>query len=162
MMTEIPLSPSELDLIERLEARTCIIDECWHWNGAKVLDGYGVISFRGEQHRIYRLVFSIYCGESIPNMFVCHTCDNRACWNINHLWQGTPAENTQDMWAKNRQGKFKRGRKIGESWKLTQANVIDIRQQLDMGISNKELAEEYGVSDVMISRIKLRKAWAWL
>ena len=162
-MTLEPLSRIELEVIERLEAKTVITEQgCWKWHGSTVEDGYGVISYQGQQHRIHRLIYSIYKGALIPGMLICHTCDNPPCWNIDHIWQGTYSDNTQDMWAKNRQGKFKRGRKHGESSKLFVNDIHEIRKLLDVKIPNTEIAKRFGVSGVMISRIKLRKAWAWL
>ncbi len=50
------------------------------------------------------------------------------------------------------------GSKNGNS-KLTELDVLQIKKNLKEGVSNKELAIKYNVSDVAISKIKNNKNW---
>lgn len=152
------------DLIKRLSAKTSILDSgCYHWNGCKSVDNYGLISYQNKQWRINRLIYTIHNGPITDSKLVCHSCDNPSCWYHEHLWLGDHQDNTQDMWAKGRESKRKRGRKIGESSKLTADEVIEIRKLLEEGIlTQSEIGHKFFVTGVMVSRIKLGKAWAWL
>lgn len=153
------------DVLERLNAKTyiCPNTNCWIWQGSVVDDGYGVISFLAQQVRVHRLSFELHKGPIPSGLLICHTCDNPSCWNPDHLFTGTWQDNTRDMWNKGREGKFKRGRKLGESSKLCKREVLEIRQLIKEGIlTQREIGYKYLVSDVMVSRIKLGKAWSWL
>jgi hypothetical protein len=86
---------------------------------------------------------------------ICHTCDNPACINIDHLWAGTHLENTKDMMTKNRHI----GYAIGEqniNCKLTKDKIKLIRNDKRIG---KEIALEYGVTQANISLIKKGQTW---
>lgn len=88
-----------------------------------------------------------------------HKCDNPACINQEHLYWGTQEKNLKDMTERGRRAYGKLLSSSGESnpmAKLTRDQVEEIRGSSQTG---RKLALEYGVSEVMISRIKHRHSW---
>jgi ribosome-binding protein aMBF1 (putative translation factor) len=102
---------------------------------------------------------------------VLHRCDNPPCVNPDHLSLGTAADNAADRDAKGRSGtagernhnrqfpERVRGAKNPNA-KLTNAVVAAIRARYrDGGISQQALGDEYGVTQVQVSRIVRGRAW---
>jgi hypothetical protein len=103
----------------------------------------------------HRISWEIHRGPIPPGLHVCHKCDTPSCVNPDHLFLGTAADNMADKCAKGR-GNFRRGMTSGRA-KLTDADVVAIRADRRL---QAEIAEAYGVSNPIISRIKSRKIWA--
>ena len=77
-------------------------DECWGWSGW-TSKGYGkmYVLERDADTGAHVISWFIHKG-SWPTLDTLHTCDNPPCTNINHLFEGTAADNSQDMVRKGR------------------------------------------------------------
>jgi hypothetical protein len=84
-------------------------DECWPWIGSHDRNGYGHLTRFGKQVRAHRVAWELANGRE-PRGCICHSCDNPACVNPAHLWEGSHADNMRDMHAKRRHpgGSFRR------------------------------------------------------
>jgi hypothetical protein len=128
---------------------------CWLWTGALTRKGYGHMCLAsGKTMTAHRRSWQLHYGEIPPGMHVLHRCDVRCCVNPDHLFLGTNQDNTDDKVRKGRQGRM-HGEKNHQA-KLTE---IDVRTILSMGGSNIAIGRIFGVSNVLISRIRQRKAW---
>lgn len=134
-------------------------DECWIWRGV-VTKGYG--QFRVNVHRwsAHRLAYHFAHGEIPDGKLVCHSCDNPLCVNPAHLWIGTALDNNADRSHKGRtsHNSINYGSKSGRA-KLTESDVIRIRQMMSDGMTNKDIAARYPVDVSVISCIRHRKLW---
>lgn len=119
--------------------------ECWEWLGAKYGSGYGVFNDRGVLIGAHRMAFRIAHGAIPDGKHVCHTCDNRVCVNPAHLFAGTRNDNMLDCYRKGRHSLLKLGA----------GDVQEIHRRLADGESQQKIANDFGVSQVHISRVKL-------
>lgn len=147
-------------------------NECWLWTGAVHHAGRGIVWVSEERRAgiASRVAWELTNGPIPEGLLVCHHCDNPLCMNPAHLFLGTPAQNSADMVAKNRQcsgdrshfhldGDQRRGENHPTA-KLSERQVYDIRRRYaEGGVLQRELGAEYGVSQNQISRIVLREAW---
>jgi hypothetical protein len=128
------------------------MSKCIEWTGERTKAGYGVI----EGALAHRVVWTMANGRIPKGMFVCHSCDNKACINLEHLWLGTPSDNVRDMWAKGR-GHRHGG---GGRGKLTEDQVREMRRLVADGASNYEMCRKFHVTSTTVSHVISRRSWA--
>lgn len=147
------MAPPRIPVKGRLLERAVFLENgCWIYGGSKTSDGYGVLGVgRGKQVRAHRASYETFIGSIPAGMLVCHKCDVPLCINPDHLFLGTPKDNTRDM--------VKKGRKhltIGLSHpnaKLSDTDVVSIRRLRSRGWKLADIAERFSVSFQYVSAI---------
>jgi len=133
---------------------------CMKYIGGKGHYGYGIFYDRSGQKRAHRFSYERHVGEIPKGLEVMHLCDNPSCVAPDHLRLGTHKENMNDCKRKKRN--YLIPARYGEEnnlSKLKAKDVIEIRKQLDMGYSIKNIANRFGVTTQNIRYIKLRLIW---
>jgi hypothetical protein len=132
-------------------------DECWEWQGSRHPKGYGSTK---KNKRTHRVAWELTNGPIPAGLLVCHKCDNPPCVNPAHLFLGTSADNVHDMMKKGRRRAVYHLGDDHPGAKITEADVIAILRARKRSVPLRILAERYGVSVSLISRIALGLAWA--
>lgn len=124
---------------------------CLLWLG-RVDRGYGKIEFRGANWIAHRLSWCAHRGNISGGLFVCHKCDVRACVNPDHLFLGTPAENSADMVRKGRAPS-------GTRHYRTSLTENDVRYILRSPLGRRQLAKQFNLDEKNIGDIKSGAIW---
>jgi hypothetical protein len=145
-----------------LEKRTIDPDRgCWEFTGAKTGLGYGTIKYNAHMVLVHRLSMYIYKGFSLTDKsFCCHSCDNKKCFNPDHIFLGTCKDNVRDCIKKGRKA-IVLGQDQGNS-KLKNDQIPKIRKLLSSGVTQKEISKKFRVHQSTISDIKTGRKWGWL
>ena len=136
----------------------CGSDKCWEWQACRNNHGYGLFRIGGRvrvPYLAHRVAFVITTGDT--ELQVCHHCNNPSCCNPKHLYAGTQKDNMQQCVIDGRAAD-NRGEKHGCA-KLTKSEVHEIRALYIKGRLLCEIADEYGIHRVHVSRICNSKQW---
>lgn len=118
--------------------------------------GYGRISIGSYSGRVrilahrWSMMLSLGVSELPDDLLCCHTCDNRCCVNIKHLFLGTNKDNSVDMVSKGRSVVMLGNAKL--SWEI----VDDIRSS---ELSGVELMKKYNIGSATVSDIRNNKRY---
>lgn len=121
------------------------------WTGDTDRNGYGVFVWHGKRIGAHEAALSFTSGEvRLPQLETCHSCDNPICCNPAHLRFDTRLSNVRDM---HDRGRARRARK------MTDADVVLIRERRAAGARQKDLAEQFGITDGLVSMIVRGVRW---
>jgi hypothetical protein len=130
---------------------------CWFWTGSVGWNGYGLIELNRKAMRAHRLSWLLHYGSLPPDKCVLHHCDNPPCVNPNHLFLGTPKDNSADCRMKGRDF-HARGESHGMV-KLKEKQVLEIRHLRAQGLKQDKIASRFHVSRYAVSDIDCGRSW---
>lgn len=137
---------------------------CWEWQRAKNIHGYGTITINRATRTVYREMYKLINGEITDELHVLHDCDNPSCCNPKHLHLGTISDNMKECYDRGR-SKLRpvslRGTK-NPNHKITELDVIKIRNKYQNGLKQIEIAKIFNISQTQVSDIVNYKAWKQL
>lgn len=130
-------------------------DECWpyigHAWGGQSYDQRPYFRANGRRQIAYRWVYELVNGIVLtPNQLILHSCDNGGypigCCNPKHMRLGTIKENADDMTGRGRIG-------------LPVTIVRAIRNLLEQGRTQQEIADLYGIKRETVSAIAVQRIY---
>lgn len=153
----------EIDPVKRFWIKVNKTSTCWNWIGSKT-KGYGKISLKiNGKHMCVaasRYSYELHKGKIPKGLFVCHSCDNRACVNPSHLWLGSQADNMHDMVEKGRSHHPDVSGEKSHRAILNWQKVNFIRTEYKKGkITMKKLAEKFRVKTPTVQSVINNLNW---
>lgn len=134
-------------------------DDCLIWP-FRSSQGYARVRINRKHRNVSSVVCEKVHGPAPSNKHeAAHSCGKGVdgCVSPSHLRWATSLENSADTVA---HGHVPRGRDLPGA-KLTESDVIAIRRSRGL-ITQKDLANSFGVSSELICLIQRGKRWAWL
>lgn len=123
-------------------------NSCWLWRGSVSDRGYGKFYVKGEQYA-HRFSLKLL---SLPSKgdHAMHLCNNPLCCNPSHLRWGTQKQNMI----------YARDCERIPTAKLNKRSAAEIKNLLELGATQTQLAKQYNVSSRAIRLIKTSQTWA--
>lgn len=137
------------------------LDACWEWQAGLLGNGYGQFKLNGAPTYAHRIAWELTNGPVPERRNVLHRCDNKLCINPAHLFIGTQKENVADAIEKGRREPIIESRRGEKSnWaKVTEKEVLEIREMGRRGYSQRVIGEKFGISRPAVNLIINRKNW---
>jgi hypothetical protein len=148
---ELAVEKIEARLLEQIEPNPDT--DCWVWQGNKNAKGYGRLSYyRSGKTRYllaHRVSYALRYRQDPGSMCVCHTCDNPACVNPEHLFLGTVGDNNRDAFKKGRNktvGEYPKKGVNNPIARYTEAQIKEMRRLYNDGATVRDLVAKFGGS----------------
>ncbi len=154
--------PTHTTLAAKLEAFSQYDPQtgCQIWKGTKEKDGYGQVQHANKMYRAHRIAYQLEHPEMPEELLVLHSCGNRLCINVKHLYAGTALDNARDK-TQAGTGVYHRG-SSNTSTKLTEKQVREIKALLAQGVVPRKIAPLYKAGLSTVVAIKMQRTWSWL
>lgn len=130
---------------------------CWEWRGYRQRAGYGIARFDRKNHKAHRVSWELANGPIPRGLFVLHRCDNRACTRPSHLFLGTHADNAADRVAKGRSACTMGA--ANPRAVLSEAQWRGLGRLREQGLSDRRIAQMFGVHPTTIHRARTGRTW---
>jgi hypothetical protein len=130
-------------------------DECHPWMSVRNPQGYGKVG-HGRNRKLYaaRVVYELVNGPiEDPSLVVRHTCDNPPCCNPKHLILGTRGDNARDRGERKRGREHRQYGEANANVKIMDTDLPRIHELYAGGMSQMQIASQFGVKQPQISRI---------
>jgi hypothetical protein len=127
---------------------------CTIWTASLNANGYGQLNIGGRPVPAHRVSWFLAHG-AWPSNFLLHKCDNRRCVRIDHLCEGTAADNSADMV---RKGRSLRGSRQ-PSAKITEGDVTAIRAAWLTGETVRSIAQRFPLEESAVALVVTGKRW---
>jgi hypothetical protein len=150
------------DIYAELDALSITETGCKIWRKLHKSGDYPAEVINGKNSRLNRVVLERKLGRLIlPGMWALHTCDVKMCVSEDHIYEGTPQRNAQDM--------VERGQHVS-GWpsqvgadhsqaRITEIHVLTIRRLVSLGFTDQHIGTVFGLSRRHVSSIQRGDRW---
>jgi len=142
---------------KRILTQCQVLDNgCWQWTGHSDLrnGGYAKTSYLCKTIKVHRLSYIFANGKIATGLFVRHMCNNRLCFNPEHLEKGDALDNHNDH-------KISLNRHVGErvsAATITEGKAKEIYNSKANG-TQQERAQRFNVPISRVRDIDCGRAW---
>jgi len=122
------------------------ITGCWHWLGARLKSGHGVVRVGRTMQLAHRVFYLWFVGPIAAGLLAHHTCHNPACVNPHHIALVTPREHARIHAELHGKLDYTKAAEIRRLWRETELN-------------QGQIAALFGVDHSTVSLVIRGKTW---